>query len=686
MSDSTPSRTTARLAAAVLVVLLLAPTATSAVLGSEQPTPVAADGADATNTTGSLTVVAAQGDDLSTGGDSRVAVIDTDAERVIWQTTRYSTYYDVDPLNESTLLYTAHDDNMTTYAIVHNWRTGEVYDRFVVAAGAHDVDYLGDGRYVYTDGKSHRVVVLNRTTDEVIWVYDFTEQFPPTTGGGPDSSYAGDFTHVNDVDVADDGSAFLVSPRNFDRVLLIDRETKETRWTLGEEDNYSRLYEQHNPQLVTTSPPTVLVADSENDRIVEYRRVDGEWTLVWSFARDLRWPRDADRLPNGNTLLVDTRYAMEVTPSREVVWRVRVPKFLYDVERIGLGDEPTGPPMTEFRDEFDRPVAEQSGQTLADRVTAATGQVYGTARWVLPWWVTGLDFWTAAAALVVGFVWLTFEARGRVGLPSVSGRLRARTRTLTTAALVVLGPVAVLLSVEPSLSFDGRFRLKWWLWDATYHTVGSIAALEAVAALTRRRGIPLDRFDAALPPLRTTLAAGLLGMGTTLAAFGFGFVPFEIQISDSLLVATVGVAGATVGLRRLPVMARSPLSRLGVRYRHAAAGVAYALLALAFLAGGTLGLQDTGAYLGFGLLFAVVAGRRLRMAAAAADAVAAATVDAGRYAFRLFVALLAVAVVLRVFGLGTIAGLNLGPEPLTLPNLTLAVVVVHELLEADVVR
>ncbi|MFC7173233.1 hypothetical protein ACFQL0_07375 [Haloplanus litoreus] len=72
----------------------------------------------------------------------------------------------------------------------------------------------------------------------------------------------------------DNGSAFLVSPRNFDRVMAIDRETKETRWTLGEEDNYDILHEQHNPVLLQRDPLTVLVADSENDRIVEYRRTD----------------------------------------------------------------------------------------------------------------------------------------------------------------------------------------------------------------------------------------------------------------------------------------------------------------------------------------------------------------------------------------------------------------------------
>ena len=43
--------------------------------------------------------------------------------------------------------------------------------------------------------------------------------------------------------------------------LPIDRDNPRVRWTPGSEDDYDTLYEQHNPTLLSESPPTVLVAD-----------------------------------------------------------------------------------------------------------------------------------------------------------------------------------------------------------------------------------------------------------------------------------------------------------------------------------------------------------------------------------------------------------------------------------------
>jgi hypothetical protein len=56
------------------------------------------------------------------------------------------------------------------------------------------------------------------------------------------------------MDLALNGSVFLTSPREFDRVLLSNRTAKETIWELGEEDNYDILHEQHNPVLLSNDP------------------------------------------------------------------------------------------------------------------------------------------------------------------------------------------------------------------------------------------------------------------------------------------------------------------------------------------------------------------------------------------------------------------------------------------------
>ncbi|MFB6187541.1 MAG: arylsulfotransferase (asst), partial [Halobacteriaceae archaeon] len=78
-----------------------------------------------------------------------------------------------------------------------------------------------------------------------------------------------------------------------------------TNKTLGTNNNHSIIYEQHNPDYIPEKDggPAVVVADSENNRVAEYQYLDGEWNRSWVWRdSQLRWPRDADRLPNGHTL------------------------------------------------------------------------------------------------------------------------------------------------------------------------------------------------------------------------------------------------------------------------------------------------------------------------------------------------------------------------------------------------
>ena len=257
-------------------------------------------------------------------------------------------FYDVDPLADGTLLVTATNESGTTVFEFDPETDTRVWAEFLPIRDTHDVDLLENGNLVvanmreYADGVSDdRVFVYNRTTEQITWEWTFREHFSNDTDGG----FGEDWTHVNDVDpVGDD--AFLVSPRNFDQVLLIDRETKEITARLGDDGDHETLFEQHNPDVVATDPLTILVADSENDRVVEYARIDGEWQRTWAVT-GFHWPRDADRLPNGNTLVTDTlaHRVVEVTPAGEVVWEFAAPWAPYDAERLGTGDGSNGPTM-----------------------------------------------------------------------------------------------------------------------------------------------------------------------------------------------------------------------------------------------------------------------------------------------------------------------------------------------------
>jgi hypothetical protein len=341
-----------------------------------------------------ITFIAAQG--TETGFGPGIFAYN-DAGELVWSHNQYfRKYFDVDPIGDDKVLFTAQKHRWSNesagypwVAAVYNWRTDTLVREFPVPPVTHDVDYLGGETYIAANLQSHlrdehhddfvhvaqqrgwipadrqnfshNLYQLNLSTGTIEWEYRFKEHFPRSAGSG----YSKGYTHLNDVDVVDNGTAVLASPRNFDRVVLIDKETKELRWTLGAEDNYDILNEQHNPVLLQLTPPVVVVADSENRRAIEYQRLpNGTWAQTWKFepldlaetdgfgTKDLQWPRDADRLPNGNTLITASGagHVVEVTPDKEVVWSVSEIEKVYEAERLRYGDEPQGPPMTELRD------------------------------------------------------------------------------------------------------------------------------------------------------------------------------------------------------------------------------------------------------------------------------------------------------------------------------------------------
>lgn len=266
--------------------------------------------------------------------------------------------YDVDPMGNGDFLFTTtepgaslvgrFDPAENEYVWLERFGEPET-DGNPHIVDAHDADMINDHEIAIVDkGQGHeRIVVYNRTRGETVWEWRFenhTEAFP-RNGGGP----ADDWTHVNDIEAIGEDQ-FMISVRNFDQVAFVNRTTGEVEQVLGEDDNYEILNEQHNPDFLRGSDGerTVLVADSENDRVVEYAydNETEEWERVWSVT-GMNEPRDADRLPNGNTLIADRmgHRLVEVTPQGNVVWEVYTPWEPYDAER-GT-DESEGPTMRE---------------------------------------------------------------------------------------------------------------------------------------------------------------------------------------------------------------------------------------------------------------------------------------------------------------------------------------------------
>ncbi len=372
-------------------------------------------------------------------------------------------FYDVDPLPDGNLLVTATNPDGTVVMSLDPATREPVWLERLPFTDTHDVDQLDEHRLLVanmraynetTDTNDDRVLVYNRTSGTVEWEWLFREHYPELLDDDTSIGHGGvrtdDWTHVNDVDEIAPGK-YLVSPRNFDQVIVIDRNTGEVTLRLGENDRHDVLTEQHNPDYLESESgrPTILVADSEQDRIVEYERSGDGWDRTWELAGELSWPRDADRLPNGNTLVVDSlnHRVVEVTPAGEVVWEVYAPWGPYDAERIAHGDGSNGPtiadqgaegevtlsgsaglsPGTGERTSFaGRLVATFAGTPLEGPATRFATRWAHVTPWIYPVWMTGWDFAGLLAALLVLLGWATTEA------VLARDRLAARVRELTT--------------------------------------------------------------------------------------------------------------------------------------------------------------------------------------------------------------------------------------------------------------
>ena len=359
-------------------------------------------------------------------------------------------YYDVDPIKKtrSTVVVAAMDEltaeqcpaaaACTRETILKvNLTTGEqsaVYTRYRPGDSEnewHDVDRHGPDRYLIADMDTNDVFEVNTTTGTRTWTWNAQSHYDIGTGGSNAfavDAYPHDWTHLNDVTPLDDGRV-MVSMRNHDQVIFLNRTTGvDVNWTLGADNRFQTLYEPHQPDYLPAERggPAVVVADSQNDRLVEYQRVDGDWERTWGWSDDrLAWPRDADRLPSGTTLVADSNgnRVFEVGPDGAIVWRVNGPTpGVYEVERLGTGDESAGG-KSAVRLGLSSTAAPAANPDEMDG-GAQRNVLWNALRYVTPWWFGVYD--GLALVLATGLVGTGVVARyggPRRTLASVRTRL-----------------------------------------------------------------------------------------------------------------------------------------------------------------------------------------------------------------------------------------------------------------------
>ena len=286
----------------------------------------------------------------------------------------------------------------------------------------HDVERLPSGEFLLTDMENERIFTVKG--GEVTWRWNASSLYE-----APSDPTKTDWLHINDVDVIDEGR-YLVSVRNANQLVIVER-GKGVVEIINEDEPGSSdqscrkngqlvdvdgnddvrcgdptvINHQHNPQWL--GEDAVLVADSDNGRVVELHRTESEsWEPAWTLDRagniELDWPRDADRLPNGNTLITDTlnRRLVEVNESGEVVWSVETQRIPYEADRLPVGESVGGP-----RYNASTEMAASPGNDIPVLSLALVG-----LRAVFP----SVPFWYAETQLLLTLLSLAFVLAGIV--------------------------------------------------------------------------------------------------------------------------------------------------------------------------------------------------------------------------------------------------------------------------------
>jgi outer membrane protein assembly factor BamB len=179
-----------------------------------------------------------------------------------------------------------------------------------------DAFYAPDGKsIVVNEEESHAIVLIDYATHRIVWQYGVSERHGSAKGylNGPDDAY-----------MWPDGSIGVADIRNC-RLILIDQASKAIKAQLGRTG-----YCAHNPPKSFGLPNGDAPLDNGHVLTTE---ILGSWvselgwdgTLYWTVrAPGIRYPSDAQMLPDGNILLVDYSRPGQIlimTRQGKPVWR-----------------------------------------------------------------------------------------------------------------------------------------------------------------------------------------------------------------------------------------------------------------------------------------------------------------------------------------------------------------------------
>ena len=218
---------------------------------------------------------------------------------------------DVEPLPNGNILFLLPRNGV--YEIT---RGKQIAWKYLDPKVSHDADRLPDGNTLIAFGASDAMSDMQvkevNPRGGIVWSWYARDSFnrAPYLGISNEG-----WTHTNAVTRLANGNT-LVSLRNFNLMAEVDPGGKLVR-TLGD----GIAVGQHDPEVQPDG--NILFANHGQPQAAVEMAPNG--TVLWqlNFPDQKSWPlRDADRLPNGNTLITGVDRIVEVTPEKELVWRL----------------------------------------------------------------------------------------------------------------------------------------------------------------------------------------------------------------------------------------------------------------------------------------------------------------------------------------------------------------------------
>lgn len=207
-------------------------------------------------------------------------------------------------------------------------RKGRIVWSYLTDKISHDADRLPNGNTISAfgafDQKNDAQIIEVNQKGEVVWSWYAKDHFDKSPYA---SIYDEGWTHTNAVTRLPNGNT-LISPRNFNFIVEVDSKGSVVR-TIGE----GILEYQHDPEIL--SDGNILVAN----HVIPHQAIEIDpktSRVVWKsagFKRDITPVRDANRLPNGNTLITGTTRILEVTAEGKTVWQLSLKGVIFETPK-----------------------------------------------------------------------------------------------------------------------------------------------------------------------------------------------------------------------------------------------------------------------------------------------------------------------------------------------------------------